>query len=214
MNHATLMDRIYRYQRHIYDLTRPFFLFGRDRLLNRMDVTPGDRVLEVGCGTARNLIRLAARCPEAHYYGVDASGQMLETAERNVCRANLDGQITLRRGMAESLDHASLFGLPEPFDVIFFSYSLSMIADPVCALDAALRNIRPTRAVYAIDFCNQQGWPTWFRGPFARWLSLFHVAMETEVIDHLHHLTRDRPGNFVLEEIYGGYAFLAVFQKP
>ena len=31
--HAALMDGVYRHQRHIYDLTRKFYLLGRDRLI-------------------------------------------------------------------------------------------------------------------------------------------------------------------------------------
>ena len=29
---AEQMDRMYRYQRHIYDLTRKYYLLGRDRI--------------------------------------------------------------------------------------------------------------------------------------------------------------------------------------
>ena len=32
-DHAALMDTVYRGQRHIYDATRKYFLFGRDRLI-------------------------------------------------------------------------------------------------------------------------------------------------------------------------------------
>ncbi|HEY0281515.1 MAG TPA: hypothetical protein VGC27_02700 [Rhizomicrobium sp.] len=32
-NHAALMDEIYRHQRYVYDLTRKYYLFGRDRLI-------------------------------------------------------------------------------------------------------------------------------------------------------------------------------------
>ncbi|RUV53463.1 SAM-dependent methyltransferase, partial [Mesorhizobium sp. M5C.F.Ca.IN.020.14.1.1] len=31
--HAELMDGVYRWQRHIYDLTRKYYLLGRDRLI-------------------------------------------------------------------------------------------------------------------------------------------------------------------------------------
>jgi len=46
------MDRMYRYTRHVYDLSRKYYLFGRDRLLRKMQIAEGDRVIEVGCGTA------------------------------------------------------------------------------------------------------------------------------------------------------------------
>ena len=48
---AQRMDAMYRYQRHIYDLTRKFYLFGRDQLLSALPAPPGAAVLEMGCGT-------------------------------------------------------------------------------------------------------------------------------------------------------------------
>ncbi len=81
------MDRMYRLQRYFYDLTRKYYLLGRDRLLDEMDVSDGETVLEVGCGTARNLIILAKRRPTANLYGLDASNAMLETARAKIDRA-------------------------------------------------------------------------------------------------------------------------------
>ena len=50
------MDRIYRYQRHLYDVTSRHFLLGRDTLISGLLPPDGGTVVEVGCGTARNLI--------------------------------------------------------------------------------------------------------------------------------------------------------------
>jgi S-adenosylmethionine-diacylgycerolhomoserine-N-methlytransferase len=74
------MDRMYRVQRHIYDLTRKFYLFGRDTLIASLPVRAGETLCEVGCGTARNLVMLAKRHPRARFFGVDASEEMLKSA--------------------------------------------------------------------------------------------------------------------------------------
>ena len=42
---AALMDRMYRRQRHIYDLSRKFYLLGRDEAITRLRPAPGDKVL-------------------------------------------------------------------------------------------------------------------------------------------------------------------------
>jgi S-adenosylmethionine-diacylgycerolhomoserine-N-methlytransferase len=102
-NHAALMDSVYRRQRHIYDFTRKYYLFGRDRLIDTMQPKPDARILEVGCGTARNLIRLAKRYPGRSLFGLDASEAMLETATRAVERTRFGGQIRLARAYAEEL---------------------------------------------------------------------------------------------------------------
>ena len=71
------MDRIYRHQRHVYDLTRRYYLFGRDRLLRELQPPPGGRVLEIGCGTARNLLAAHDLYPTARLFGIDISREML-----------------------------------------------------------------------------------------------------------------------------------------
>ena len=70
---TSAMDGMYRYQRHIYDLTRKYYLLGRDRMIARLAPHAGDAVLEIGCGTGRNLIVAASTFPQARLFGVDVS---------------------------------------------------------------------------------------------------------------------------------------------
>ena len=83
------MDKMYRHQRYFYDLTRKYYLLGRDRLLNEMKISDGDNVLEVGCGTGRNLAILARKYPKTNFYGLDASAAMLETAHNKIKSKNI-----------------------------------------------------------------------------------------------------------------------------
>ena len=82
--HAGLMDRVYRRQRHVYDFTRKYYLFGRDRLIRDLALEPGESLVEIGCGTARNLIAIARAYPGVRLYGLDASSAMLETARAQI----------------------------------------------------------------------------------------------------------------------------------
>ncbi|RVD53610.1 class I SAM-dependent methyltransferase, partial [Mesorhizobium sp. M7A.F.Ca.ET.027.03.2.1] len=88
-NHAELMDGVYRWQRHIYDLTRKYYLLGRDLMISGLDVPVGGTVLELGCGTGRNIILAARRYPDARFYGLDISAEMLETAGKAIDREGL-----------------------------------------------------------------------------------------------------------------------------
>src|SRR6516165_6231062 len=92
---ADVMNRIYRRQRHVYDFTRKYYLFGRDRLIERLSPPPGSRVLEIGCGTARNLVRAARAYPDVEFYGIDVSSEMLDTARQKVVRQRLTAHIQL-----------------------------------------------------------------------------------------------------------------------
>jgi S-adenosylmethionine-diacylgycerolhomoserine-N-methlytransferase len=78
---AQHMDAIYRYQRYIYDATRKYYLLGRDRLIDELAPPPGGSVLEIACGTGRNLIKGARRYPDARFFGFDISAAMLDTAQ-------------------------------------------------------------------------------------------------------------------------------------
>ncbi len=210
MSHADTMDRIYRYQRHFYDATRRLFLFGRDALLDAMDIKDGDRVLEVGCGTARNLIRIAGRHPGARLFGLDASAEMLATARRSITRAGLEDRIRVIRGLAEAPDHKARFGLGAGFDKIFFSYSLSMIPDWRGAVAAALADLTPRGGLFAVDFWDQARWPRPLRALMVRWLGLFHVRYAPGMLEEITRQLAAHQRAAEIRSILSGYAFLAV----
>ncbi|MEM1315461.1 MAG: class I SAM-dependent methyltransferase [Pseudomonadota bacterium] len=174
MSHAALMDGVYRQQRHIYDATRKFFLLGRDAILDDLSPAPGDAVLEIGCGTGRNLILAARRHPQARFFGLDISEEMLATASAKIEAAGLSDRITLAQGDATAFDPEALFG-ERAFDRTFFSYSLSMIPDWRAALARALAVTAPSGRLLIVDFGQQAGLPRWTRAVLSRWLALFHV---------------------------------------
>src|SRR5204862_213321 len=116
--HAGHMDAIYRSQRHIYDLTRKYYLLGRDALIDGIAPPPGGSVLEIGCGTGRNLIAAARRWPDARFYGIDISEAMLQTARAKVAKAGLSDRIVLAQGDATAFDAEALFGIAT-FDRFF-----------------------------------------------------------------------------------------------
>ena len=204
-SHAALMDEVYRGQRFIYDVTRKYYLFGRDTAIEALALPPGARLIEVGCGTARNLICIARQYPEAKLFGLDASAKMLCTAERAVARAGLAQRVLLAHGYAEALSPA-LFGETEPFDAILFSYSLSMIPEWEAALEAATHALAPGGGIHIVDFGDFAG----LSRPLARalrgWLSYFHVTPRDELLGRLEHgLTP----NACLKLLPGRYAFVA-----
>jgi S-adenosylmethionine-diacylgycerolhomoserine-N-methlytransferase len=179
--HEALMDRVYRNQRHIYDLSRKYYLLGRDRLIRELDARPGETAIEIGCGTARNLIAIAAAYPGVGLYGIDASSEMLRTADESVGRAGLASRVLLRQGLAENLS-PRLFALDRPFDHAIFSYSLSMIPDWKGALAAAAASTTPNGSIHVVDFGDlNRLWGPANRGLRA-WLRLFHVAPRDELL--------------------------------
>jgi S-adenosylmethionine-diacylgycerolhomoserine-N-methlytransferase len=204
---ASLMDGIYRYQRHIYDASRLYYLLGRDRMIAELGVPDGGTVLEIGCGTARNLVAAARRYPRARFHGIDISAEMLKSAEANIRRAGLADRITVARADAAHFDGASLFGVKR-FDRIFFSYSLSMIPPWREALAAACGHLAPSGELHTVDFSAQAGLPAWFGRGLDRWLATFHVSPRLDLSRELAVLANARGGHSVTRPIFRDYAVL------
>jgi S-adenosylmethionine-diacylgycerolhomoserine-N-methlytransferase len=169
-DHGALMDSVYRGQRHIYDATRKYFLFGRDKLIDGLDCRPGDTVLEVGCGTGRNLHRIGRRWPGVALHGFDISSEMLKSAG-----ARLGGSAQLARGDATAFAADDLFGC-DGFDRVVLSFTLSMIPDWEAALAQAARALAPGGSLHIVDFGDLGGVPRPLRRALRAWLTHFHVT--------------------------------------
>jgi len=206
-SHATAMDRMYRHTRHIYDLTRKPYLLGRDRLIAELDLEAGGSVLEMGCGTGRNLIAVARAYPRAELFGFDISEEMLKTARAAVTLAGLADRIQLRQGDATEFDAAFAFGR-DVFDRVYFSYTLSMVPPWRAALarGLALTNAGGRFSVVDFGFCEGLGYAP--RAILHGWLKLFHVTPRAELEDELKALARNRGRKFRFERPFCGYAQL------
>ncbi len=207
-----LMDRIYRRQRHVYDATRKFYLLGRDRLIRRLNPPAGGRVLEIGCGTARNLIVAAHAYPDVHFFGIDISTEMLETARRLVAREGASTDIRLARADATTFDPAVLFGVPG-FSRIFVSYSLSMIPGWQAVLERALTWLAPGGELHVVDFGGQERLPGWFRLGLRQWLRLFHVTPRDALEAELTLLGLRAGALTVFERPFRGYAQYGICRR-
>jgi S-adenosylmethionine-diacylgycerolhomoserine-N-methlytransferase len=211
--HGAMMDRVYRRQRHVYDLSRRYYLLGRDRLIASLKPPPGGNVLEIGCGTARNLIAVARLYPDATCYGADVSRRMLATANASVARAGLHARIVLGEGDAADFDPSRLFGRVE-FDRIFFSYSLSMIPPWPRALEHAAALLAAGGRLHVVDFGQQEQLPRWFRVLLFAWLERFHVAPRADLERVLGEIAKRGDAILEFKRPYRGYAWSAALRVP
>jgi len=138
-----------------YDRIAPWYRFGewtvllapgfRRRAVARLGLKPGARVVEVGCGTGRNLALLReAVGSEGEVIGVDASAGMLAEAQKTISRRGWQN-VTLIH------EDAVRLALEEPVDAAYFSLSYSALPDRVAALDAAWGAVSPGGCVAIMD---------------------------------------------------------------
>lgn len=204
---AVKMDAMYRLQRHFYDLTRKPYLLGRDTLIRELSVAPSGSVLEIACGTARNLLCIARRYPTAQCFGIDVSSAMLQTARASIKREGMADRVWVELADATSFDPMLLFGV-DRFDRVVISYALSMIADWKVVLQIATDLLAPNGALYVVDFSDQAELPSWFRQGFFAWLNCFSVTPRLDICEQLRSVTHSRNQSCRFRKLYGGYAVL------
>jgi S-adenosylmethionine-diacylgycerolhomoserine-N-methlytransferase len=206
------MDKMYRHQRYFYDLTRKYYLLGRDRLIKEMQIFDGENILEIGCGTARNLIILAQKHPNVNFFGLDASSEMLKTAQAKIDAKNIKN-ITLKTALADNFTFDKTFNLSVKFDALFFSYAVSIIPPWRESIETALENLKSGKTLYIVDFYDQADLPVFFQKILKGWLKQFHVKYPTELIPFLESLEQKGIGKMSIRTLHRRYSLLAEFTK-
>jgi SAM-dependent methyltransferase len=147
----------------------------RNKSVNRMEVRPGDSVLEVGCGTGRNLAALVrAVGPEGRVYGVDVSDGMLQRAQ-TLCARRGWPQVTLIRADAATLT------LPESVNGAIFSLSYAVIPDHREALRRVWTQLAADGSVVIMDAKLPQGLIGRLLRPLVVWASRLTVLGNPDV---------------------------------
>jgi ubiquinone/menaquinone biosynthesis C-methylase UbiE len=119
----------------------------KSMLVEQVGLQPGQRLLDVGCGTATLTLMLKRACPRAEVVGLDADPVALGIAHRKAARAGL--AIELREGMAQAP------GVPDAsFDHVTASLVFHHLdaAGKASALAAILRALVPGGALHIADW--------------------------------------------------------------
>ncbi|MBX4997543.1 class I SAM-dependent methyltransferase [Rhizobium lentis] len=203
--HASLMDGMYRYQRHIYDLTRKYYLLGRDSSIRNLDVPENGTLLEVGCGTGRNLAFAHRHFPTAKLFGLDISQEMLISARKTFATKATIPEFRVADATAFTPREFGVSG----FDRILISYALSMIPDWERAVDASIAALNPDGQLHIVDFGQQEGLPRWFRRMLQAWLAKFHVTPRADLREVLEAQAEEHNARLSFETVGGGYAWQA-----
>lgn len=185
------LQQYYKIHSKIYDATRWTFLFGRNQLIQSIgESCASGRILEIGCGTGKNLAALSRLFPSAHIVGMDLSSEMLCVARKHLGKHN--PQIRLIN---------TAYDLPldpdHPFDLIVFSYTLSMINPGWShAIRCAAADLSPNGLIAAVDFHDAP------LEAFKTWMQINHVRMESHLLPEL--TLNFHPETMHIRAAYGG----------
>ena len=218
LDHGALMDRTYRLQRRfgIYDATRKYYLLGRDPMLAGLGPPPGSTVLEIGCGTGRNLVKAAHAYPQARFHGIDISGEMLAAAGHAVARAGLQDRIRLALADAAAFDpRRSFAGWGGPgYDRIFISYAVSMIPQWQRAAAQAAELLAPGGELHVADFGDMAALPAWTRRAMQTWLRWHHVTPRPDLFETAADIAASLGGASEVQSLHRGFSWIAVIRNP
>lgn len=213
-DHALLMDRIYRWQRRfgIYDATRKYYLLGRDPLLAGLAPPSGGCVLEIGCGTGRNLVKAAKLYPHVRFHGIDISQEMLVAAEAAIAGAGQKDRVRVARADAACFDPQMLFGQAN-YDRIFISYAVSMIPQWQRVMEIAVAGLRPGGELHIADFGDMRDLPRWCRNAVDTWLGWHHVTPRTDLFAVSSQVAATHDSVSEERRLHRGFSWLATIRK-
>jgi demethylmenaquinone methyltransferase/2-methoxy-6-polyprenyl-1,4-benzoquinol methylase/phosphoethanolamine N-methyltransferase len=137
----------------LYDLGTSVLSLGRLSALHRTivelaGITPGERILDVGCGPGRlAIVAGAAAGPAGETCGIDPAPEMVELARRKAARAGV--RVRFEVGVIEALPYPA-----DHFDVVLSSLMLHHLPDAVKrrGLAEIRRVLEPGGRVLAVDF--------------------------------------------------------------
>lgn len=168
--------RVLRAEARYYDVLVWLLTLGRERafrerLADLARLRPGERVLDVGCGTGAFALAAKRRVgPTGTVHGLDASPEMIERARRQAARAGAD--VTLHVGVVEALPFPDAH-----FDAVASTLMLHHLPRAVrqqCAREMR-RVLKPGGRVLAVDFATPTGER---RGLLARLHRHGHAALD------------------------------------
>ncbi|HKR02849.1 MAG TPA: methyltransferase domain-containing protein [Pyrinomonadaceae bacterium] len=178
----------------------------RGRAVRRLELKPGDHVLEIGCGTGRNLAALAqAVGTEGQVYGVDLSEGMLNEARHLRARAGW-------RNVALKCADAARYAAPVAVDGVLFSLSYAVMPHHKRVLEHTWSQLRPGGRLVIMDAKLPSNLIGRLLHPFVVWASRLTVLGNPDIRPWEH--LKELAGEVELEEISFGTYYICRATKP
>src|SRR5215210_7233949 len=119
----------------------------KSQLVKQAHIQLGQRVLDLGCGTATLTVLIKQTHPDVEVFGLDGDAQVLEIARKKAVKAGVE--ITLHEGLAFQLPYAD-----KSFDRVLSSLMFHHLTteNKRLALSEVFRVLRPGGELHIADF--------------------------------------------------------------
>jgi demethylmenaquinone methyltransferase/2-methoxy-6-polyprenyl-1,4-benzoquinol methylase len=175
----------------------------RQKTVDALRLSEGDRVVEIGCGTGRNLPLLERAVGGAGtIIAVDASAAMLARARKRIAR---HGWANVELVHADAASYA----FPSGIDGVISTYTMVVIAEYDRVIERACRALTAGKRIAVLD----QKLPS---GRAARLVPLVDVLSRpieySQMVGErrVWESVRRHAGNVRIDEFYFGFVYLAV----
>ena len=156
--------------RRLHVLARAYFP-GTLALLDRVGISPGMRVLDLGCGTGEVTLELARRVGrEGRVVGIDMDERVLSHARSSTPVAGT--AVEWRVGRAEDLEEQ------DAYDLVYARFVMSHLADPAAVLLRIGKALRRGGKVVLedIDITAHAHWPE--SAAFRRYIEIYSATAQ------------------------------------
>lgn len=177
----------------------------RLQLLDQMNLKPGDRVLDVACGTGSNFEYILDRIGSTgRLVGTDFSTAMLEQAQEVI-----DDQGWENVELVQS--DAATLQLNETFDAIICTLGLVVIPNHLEAMERMWEHLKPGGVYGIADLCESQ---RWYMAPLNFIADLTDATLITDTTRRPWEWLAARAQGYERKELVLGYMYTAAGRKP
>jgi ubiquinone/menaquinone biosynthesis C-methylase UbiE len=168
--------------------------------LGKLEIRPGDKVLETSVGTGLNFKYLPRGIRR---YGLDLAWDMLANCQENFRRWRMDGELFL--GNAERLPFAD-----ESFDVVFHTGGINFFSDRARAIEEMIRVAKPGSLILIVDETEKHVKAAYENIPYTREFYKGRDKAVTAPVD----LVPAEMEDVRVESIFNGRLYALTFRKP
>ena len=174
----------------------------RTRAVDLLNLTQGDHVLELGCGTGLNFSRIQQKIQSnGQLIGIDASDRMLAVAKTRVEAAGWKNVHLINTDLVE-------YEICAGIDAVLATGVLGYVNERARVIERIAHNLEPGGRIAVFDLKRPAHWPSWmFRT--AIWLASPFGVTEEYFDNHTWEAIDAHFSNTVFEEYYGGLVYIS-----